>query len=299
MKLALSVAIATYNEEKNIRECLGSVKWAEEIVVFDESSTDQTVAIAKKYTSKVFAVKHDPMFHKTKQLAIDRCTKDWVLQLDADERITPPLMEEIKRAIERPEGMEAFQMPRRNFIFGRWIEHSGWYPDYQIKLFRRGKGHYPCQTVHEVITVEGEIGKLEAALVHSHYTSVSQFIERLNRYTTNDAKYLLAKGEKVDWTDAIKLPVDEFVKRFFFWEGYKDGVHGLVLALLQAFSRLVVFAKVWEEEGFWQKEVSLPELDAILVAKAKDYKYWILTEKIKQAKNPLVIFVDRLKRKLR
>lgn len=298
MKKSLSVAIATYNEEINIRECLESVKWAEEIVVFDESSTDQTVAIAKKYTDRIFVVKHDPMFHKTKQQAMDKCTGDWILQLDADERIAPRLAEEIKKVISRPEGMMAFRMPRRNFIFGRWMEHSGWYPDHQVKLFQRGKGHYPCQTVHEVIKVEGEIGSLQSELIHHHYTSVFQFIERLNRYTANDAKYLLAKGEKIDWTDAIKFPVDEFIKRFFFWEGYKDGVHGLVLALLQAFSRLVVFAKIWEEEGFWSKDISLPELDKVVAGKAKDYKYWVLTEEIKLTKNPLKIFTNRLRRKL-
>ena len=256
--MTLSVAIATFNEEKKIADCLESVKWADEIVIVDEKSSDETVQIAKKFTKKIFSVDHgsnhslgyDTMFHKTKQLALDKCTCNWILSLDADERVTPELRDEIKKIIAANQDVSNFQIPRKNMIFGQWLEHTGWYPDYQIRLFRRGTVRWPCKSVHELIQVDGQTGSLKSDLEHFQYTSVEQFIDRLNRYTTNDANFLIDKGEKVVWSDAISFPADEFLRRFFFWEGYKDGLHGLVLSLLQVVSRLVVFCKMWERQGF-------------------------------------------------
>lgn len=278
----ISVAIATRNEEKNIKDCLESISWADEIVVFDEKSTDKTVAIAKKYTSRVYLVDHDPMFHKTKQKAINKCTGDWVFQLDADERVTPELKKEVLLALGGHQTLEAFRVPRRSQIFGKRMEHTGWYPDYQIKLFKRGKGHYPCQTVHEDIEISGEVGTLKSDLWHFHYKTVSEYLLRHDDYTTNDALYLLSKGESVVWSDAIRFPIDEFLKRFFFWEGYKDGLHGLVLSLLQAFDRLIVFAKIWEKQKFWQyNDASFRQQVIDYSGKARqDWNHWLaVTEK--------------------
>lgn len=248
----LSVAILTLNEEKNIRDCLESVRWADEIVVVDEKSTDKTVAIAKGYTKKIYLVDHLAMFHKNKQTAIDHCTHDWILQIDADERLTLDLAREIKQVLSSgSKEFAGYKMPRKNHIFGKWFSHTGWYPDYQVKLFRRGLGHYPKETVHEQIDVKGRLGTLTGDLLHENYQTVGQFVDRLNRYTTNDAEFLQSRGETVVWSDAIKFPLDEFLKRFFLEEGYKDGMHGLILSLLQATNRLVVFAKIWEKQKFW------------------------------------------------
>jgi glycosyltransferase involved in cell wall biosynthesis len=285
----ISVAILTYNEEVNIKACLESVSWADEVILVDEKSGDATVKIAKKYTSKIFLVNHgsasglthDTMFHKHKQIALEKCTGDWIFQIDADERISPELAKEIKEAVDSPI-YNGFQVPRRNIIFGKWIEHTGWYPDYQVKLFRKGKGRYACKTVHEQIEIDGEIGVLTQDLIHSHYISVSQFIDRMNRYTTNDANFILGKNESVSWTDAVKFPVDEFLKRFFFLEGYRDGLHGLVLSGFQALNRLVVFAKIWEKQGFWKKENPEFREEFLKTVKrsASDWAYWVAqTEK--------------------
>lgn len=273
----LSVALTTFNEEKNVKNCLESVKWVNEIVVVDEKSSDKTVEITKKYTNKIFLVDHDPMFHKNKQLALDKCTGNWILQIDADERVTPELKSEIIKTIENAMYI-GYQIPRKNKIFGKYLEHTGWYPDYQIKLFKNGKGKFLCKSVHELIEIDGEIGTMKSDLLHEHYKSIEQFIDRMNRYTTNDAEFL---DKPVFWTDAIRFPFDEFLQRFFYWEGYKDGLHGLVLSLLQSFSRLIVFAKLWEKQEFFETGVDL-RAGIINESKkvAKDWYYWLTqTEK--------------------
>ncbi|MBI3558877.1 glycosyltransferase family 2 protein [Candidatus Gottesmanbacteria bacterium] len=277
MKTKISAAVLTYNEEENIEGCLESVKWADEIVLVDEKSSDKTVEIAKKYTKKVFLVDHDPMFHKNKQIALDKCTGNWILQIDADEKVTVELQKEILSIMGKESFFSGYKVPRKSKIFGKYLEHTGWYPDYQIKFFKNGKAKYLCETVHEQLKVDGEIGTLANNLIHNHYNSVAQFIDRLNRYTTNDAEYLLGKKENILWVDALRFPADEFLKRFFYLEGYKDGLHGLVLSLLQAFSRLIVFAKVWEKQGF--REYNSDKFrDEVMEYSKKvrhDWNYWI------------------------
>lgn len=248
----ISVAIATRNEESDIKDCLESVKWADEIVIFDEKSTDKTVSIAKKYTNLVFSTDHDPMFHRTKQKAVVKSTGDWILSLDADERVTEELKKEIFDKVNSKDAQAGYQFPRKSKIFGKWIEHSGWYPDYQVKLFKKGKGHYPCQSIHEMISIDGQIGMMEHDLLHMHYSTIDWFLNRRFEYTKDDAQNMISSGQKIVWFDAIKFPADEFFKRFFYWEGYKDGLHGLVLSLFMAFDRLIVFARIWENQKFWQ-----------------------------------------------
>ncbi len=279
----LSVAILTFNEEKNIRDCLESVRWADEIILVDEKSTDRTVEIAKKYTKKIFFVDHgtssgkthDTMFHAHKQLALDKCLGDWIFQIDADERLSPELAAEIKKILQSgSEKFAGYQVPRKNHVFGKWLRYTGWYPDYQIKLFRKGQGRYPIQSVHEQIELSGPVGTLTEDLLHEHYQSLEQFVDRMNRYTTNDAGYILSKGESVTWADAIKYPADEFLKRFFYWEGYKDGLHGLVLSLLQSFSRFVVFAKIWEKQKYWEYPGKDLRRDVISEVKKTRANFW-------------------------
>ncbi|MEK7565652.1 MAG: glycosyltransferase family 2 protein [Patescibacteria group bacterium] len=278
--MKLSVAIASYNEEKNLARCLESVRQlADEIIVVDEKSSDDTVRIAEKYTDKIFLVDHIPIFHKHKQMALDKCSREWILQIDCDEELSPELKKEIKNLDFTA---NAYKVPRKNFIFGKWLEHTGWYPDYQIKLVRKNKTHYPCKSVHEDLVVNGEIGTLKSDLLHYHYVSVDQFIDRMNRYTTNDAEFL---NQTVTWSDALKFPLDEFLKRFFYWEGYRDGLHGLVLSLLMALNRLVVFAKLWEKQKFFEynNKHFLSEFYKEIVKLKSDYKYW----QIQVEKNPL------------
>lgn len=312
-KIKISVAILTFNEEENIVDCLESVKWADEIVLVDEGSSDKTVELAKKYTNNIKIVDHDPdsksseskaadpsghetMFHKNKQKSIDFCKGDWILQIDADERVTSKLKDAVLSVVNSDQ-FSGYQVARKNIIFNKWLEHTGWYPDYQVKLFKRGKGWYPCKTVHELVEIDGEIGTLQGDLLHEHYKSVFQFIDRLNKYTTNDANFLIAKDESVVWYHALAYPLEEFVKRYFFWQGYKDGIHGLALSLLQAFSRLVVFAKVWEHQKFFEKNISLNEWNKEVGLLARNYRYWYKSAKIDMAQSKAKKLVYKLQRK--
>ena len=248
--MKLSVVISAYNEEAMIEDCLKSAKdLADEIIFVDNTSQDRTVEIAKKYTKKVFTRENDPvMLNKNKNFGFTKATGDWILSLDADERLTTELSAEIRNKI-RENHFSAYEIARKNIIFGKWIQHSIWWPDYNLRLFRQGKGKFPENHVHEKLEVEGEVGKLENPMIHHNYQTVSQFINKLNKtYTESETEHFIKSGKSINWFDAIRWPTNDFLKTFFMQKGYKDGLHGLVLSLFQAFYSLVFFAKVWERK---------------------------------------------------
>lgn len=297
----ISVCLATFNEEKNIKDCLESVRQlADEIVIVDGTSSDKTVEIAKKYTSKIIVRENPLMFHINKQKAFETATSDWILYLDADERVTPELKKELQYAIRNTQ-YAGFWIPRKNIIFGKWIQHTGWYPDHQLRLFKRGKAYLPCKSVHEQPELSGKAGRLKNPLIHLNYQTISQFIRRLNElYTENDKNVFLAEGKKIEWYDAIRFPAGEFLKRFFHQEGYKDGLHGLVLSLLQAFSVFVTFAKIWETQGFKEvkEEGFLEKVEKELVKGRKQLRYWFLTSRINEENVSLKKMVLKIRRRL-
>lgn len=302
----ISVCLATFNEEKNLADCLKSVQGlADEIVIVDGTSTDKTVAIAKKYGAKVIVRENPPMFHLNKQKAFEAATGDWILYLDADERVTPELKKEISEvtSVQRLATSEnkpaGFWLPRKNIIFGKWMEHTGWYPDYQLRLFRRGQAFLPCQTVHEQPVLQGQAGHLENPLWHENYQTISQFMGRLDKYTENDKNLFLAQQKKIEWFDAIRFPAAEFLKRFFREQGYKDGLHGLVLSLFQSFSAFVTFAKVWEAGNFKETDSQnfLVKTQKELVGALGEMRYWFLTAKVENTGNPVKKIWYRILRK--
>lgn len=307
----LSVILATFNEEKNIQACLASVKGlADEIVVVDGSSQDKTVALAKKAGAKVFVRPNPVMFHQNKQLAIQKATAEWILYLDADERVSEQLKREILEIIGhdvspqrvpsatvRGETPNGYWIPRKNIIFGKWIKHTGWWPDKQLRLFKNGKAKLPCRSLHEQPELQGKAGELKNPLLHYNYQTISQFVNRLNIYSDNDKNVFLASAKEINWLDAVRWPAQEFLRRFFQQEGYKDGLHGLVLSLLQAFSSLVTFAKVWEAKKFSEATVNLDKLNKAKNSFTKEWHYWLLTSKIKKARG-LTKLCNRLRRKL-
>lgn len=251
----ISVVVNTRNEQKNIQRCLESVATlADEIVVVDMQSTDDTVKIARQYTSRIFTHENTGYVEPARNFALAKATGDWILLLDADEvvpdTLVPKLINLAKNAI-----YTYYRIPRKNIIFGKWIRFSGWWPDYQIRFFRQGQVTWD-NDIHSFPVTEGKGMDLPAeeknALVHYHYETITQYIERLNRYTSQEAKQLIRDGYEFKWTDVIAKTSREFFNRFFGWQGYKDGLHGLVLSLLQAFSFLVVQLKVWESEQFKQ-----------------------------------------------
>lgn len=295
----ISVAIATFNEEKNIGDCLESVRQlADEIVIVDGTSTDRTVEIAKKYTKKIIVRENPLMFHINKQIAFDRASGDWVLYLDADERVSQSLKKEIQKKIKKTK-RDGFWIPRKNIIFGKWIKHSLWYPDYQLRLFRRGKAYLPCKSVHEQPKLSGKAGYLKNPLIHYNYQTVSQYVKRLNDlYTENDVRIFLAKKKKLHWYDAIRFPAQDFLSTFFARQGYKDGLHGLVLSILQAFSTFITFTKLWEAQGFKTKELQLSQVDKEFTRLKREVNYWLRSKQIEEA-SVFGSFFLRIRRKLR
>jgi len=235
-----------------------------------------------------------------KNYGFEKATSDWILSLDADERITPELAQEIRMMTNQYNNHAGYWIPRKNIIFGKWIEHTGWYPDYQLRLFKKGKGKFLEKHVHEMLHVEGETAKLQHPLLHLNYETVQQFIGKMSTiYTPNEAKNLQEKGYKVSYFDVITMPAKEFISRFFAQQGYKDGFHGLVLSLLQAFYYLLIVINVWQEEKFTEIK---GDKEYLFFAKElrkiqKELMYWYVTSLVEIHKNPIKKLQRKIKRK--
>lgn len=299
----LSVVISAYNEELKINKCLGSVrKIADEIIFIDNTSTDKTAEIAKKAGAKVFVRGNNPMLNINKNFGISKATGDWILYLDADEEVTEELREELKSISNKDSEIDGYKVPRKNIIFGKWIEHAGWYPDYQLRFFRNGKVKFPEGHVHEELIMEGRTGELKNPLVHKNFETVSQFLHKhFITYAPNEAEQLIKKGYVFNWQDAIRFPVSEFLSRFFARQGYKDGFHGLVLSLLMGFYHLVIFALIWEKYGFEQinNKDFIKETEKEFYKANKDLNYWFSLENVRNIKNPLKKISAKLFRKIK
>jgi len=272
----ISAIINTWNEEENIKRCLESVRRiASEIIVVDMHSKDRTAAIAKKLGAKVFFYKYLSYVEPARNFAISKTTGDWVLILDADEEITPFLAKRLEDLAQNSEEVTYFRLPRKNIIFGKWIKHSRWWPDYNIRFFKKGHVRW-SEKIHSVPLTRGTGKDFEAketnAIIHYHYQSISQYLERLNRYTKIQSRELINSGYRFSWPDIIKKPMGEFLSRFFVGESYKDGLHGLVLALLQAFSELVKYLKVWEKEKFIDQDIN--NYHEYFEDNINDYLHW-------------------------
>jgi len=294
----LSVVINAQNVEKDLPRALASIKdIAGEIVVVDQESTDNTVEIAKKFGAKVFIHPKVEYVELARNFALRQAQGQWLLVLDPDEEVSQGLAQKIKKILENPKA-DYYRIPRKNMIFGKWIEHSLWWPDYQIRLFKKGSVSWN-EIIHSVPMTQGAGGEIEEkeelAIVHHNYDSVEQFIEKLNRYTSVHSELLIKDGYKFVWTDIINKPFKEFVSRYFNGEGYKDGIHGLALSLLQAFSELTLYLKVWQKEKFVDENPKLSEVVKTLRSQEKDLHFWESDALYKESKK----FSDRLRRKLR
>lgn len=242
--MGLSVTIICLNEAGNIRDCLESVRFADEIVVCDSGSTDGTLEICRAYTDRVFT---DPWrgFAGHKNLALERATQDWIFSLDADERITPALAQEIRAALADP-AADGYTVPRRNHFLGQWIRHGGWYPDRTVRLFRRGRGRFLSRAVHEAVQVDGPVRQLTQPFDHFTYRSLSAYLQRMDRYSTLAADELWREGRRVRAGDLTLRPAATFLRMYLLQAGFRDGRAGLVLAGLYAAQTLAKYAKLWE-----------------------------------------------------
>jgi len=246
----ISIAIATFNEEKNIGECLESVKWADEIVVVDGTSSDKTAEIARKYTDKAIITTNKPMFHINKNMAIDNCTGDWILQLDADERVPAELKKEILEVANSDPKENGFWIKRKNYFLGKFLKKGGQYPDPVIRLFRKGKGRLPEKSVHEQIEIDGEVGWLKNDLIHIAYPSFFSYLHRSNRYTTHDAQRMFKKEIPISKPEFLQYlflkPLTTFLNIYFRHKGFLDGFAGFVFATFSALHHITTYIKYRE-----------------------------------------------------
>lgn len=250
---SISVAIITKNEEANIRRCLDSVRWADEIVVVDSGSTDGTLAICREYDCRVFEREWEG-FAAQKNHAIAQATGDWVLSIDADEELTSLLEEEVRLAVESGSA-DAFEMPRLNRFLGKWMRHGGWYPDRQLRLFRSGFGSFKAVPLHEHIELrEGAVlGRLRNDLLHYTYPTVQDFIRKADMYTSIEANARAVDNRlprSMPLALASAFPV-KFAEVYLYKQGWRDGLHGFVAATLMAWRVHMRTVKLWaraEEE---------------------------------------------------
>lgn len=230
----LSVIIITKNEENNISDCLASVAWADEIIVVDSGSTDNTVSLCRKYTDKILITDDWPGFGPQKNRALDRATGEWVLSIDADERVTKALETEIKQAIAHGKA-SAFRIPRQSRYCGRWIKHSGWSPDYVIRLFRRDSARFSDDIVHEKVLVsQGELGTLKTPLKHYSFNSLEEVLDKTNSYSSANALKSYECGKKSSLSKAILHGLWAFVRTYVLQVGFLDGREGFMLAVSNA-----------------------------------------------------------------
>jgi glycosyltransferase involved in cell wall biosynthesis len=241
----VSILVITRNEEANIAECLASAAWAREIVVVDAESTDRTVELARASNAKVFV---EPWrgYAGAKQFALDRCSEPWVLWLDADERVTPELAEEIATAVVKDEPLAAYRMGRRAYFLGKWIRHCGWYPAPVARLFRRDRARFGEERVHESLRVDGPIGRLRSDLLHFTDRTLDGYFEKFNRYTTLAAEDLASRGERASMSDLLLRAPFTFFRMYVLQLGVLDGYHGFLVSALSAAYVLVKYAKLRE-----------------------------------------------------
>lgn len=299
MGIKISVVINTLNEEKVIEQAVASVKWANEVLVCDMNSEDNTALVAKKAGAKVIFIKRQPFVELARNLSISKTSGDWILVMDPDEEIPESLGVKL-REIANAGGVATYvDVPRKNLIFNKWVKASMWWPDYKPRFFKKGsvtwgnKIHLPQQTTGQGITLPADE---RYAFIHHHYASIGQFLSRMNRYTTIQAKELVEQGYQFKWQDLISKPLSEFLGRYFANRGFEDGLHGLVLSMLQAFSFLLVYIKVWEMEGFKEEKIEFGSLKVEADNAGKELRYWFKYGNL--SKNPLKRFIQRAKNKV-
>lgn len=296
----ISVVISTYNRADSLSRTLSSVKkFAKEIIVVDNSSTDTTCDIAKKFGAKVYTRPNNLMLNVNKNFGFTKATGDWILCLDDDEEVPAELAQEIKAVVSEG-GHNGYWIPRKNIIFGRWIRHGIWWPDRQLRLFKKGTGKYPQLHVHEYIEVTGSTGVLTTPYVHYNYDSLSQYLDKMQHiYTENEVQKYIASGYRISWRDAVRFPASDFIKLYFAESGYKDGLHGLVLALLQAFYSFIIFVKLWERDSFREIDIHPQQITHELGRTGNEMAYWLTTMKMRESTNPVSRLWYRLVRRMK
>jgi glycosyltransferase involved in cell wall biosynthesis len=233
MTTRLSVAIITLNEERNLAECLASVAFADEIVVVDGGSQDGTCEIARAAGALVIDAPAWPGFGIQKNRAIDACSGDWVLSIDADERVPQVLRDEILHKLANP-SCDVYEMPRSSYYCGRFMRHSGWWPDYVRRLFRRGTARFSPAPVHESLQTDANVGRLKNPLEHWSFRTMEQVLHKVNHYSSLSAPIVLQRGRRPTVATAVLHGISAFLRTYLLKRGFLDGAHGFMLAVSNA-----------------------------------------------------------------
>jgi glycosyltransferase involved in cell wall biosynthesis len=242
----LTVITLTLNEERNIGACLESARWADEMIVVDSGSVDRTVEIAGTYTQKVHTIVWQG-YGAARNYALQSAGGDWILWLDADERVTPELAEEIRAILhDNPAAVSGYAIARRAYFLGRWIRHSGWYPGRVVRLFRRGHARFTESHVHEQLEIDGTVHATANDLIHLTDPDLEHYLAKSNKYTSLAAEDMLMAGRNFRMVDMLVRPPFQFVKMYLLRGGFLDGVEGLILAVLSAAYVFTKYAKLRE-----------------------------------------------------
>lgn len=256
----LSVVVLTKNEEKNIAPCLESVKWADEIIVIDDRSTDNTMDIARRYTDNVIVHSLVNNFSEQRNLGLDRATGDWILQMDADERVTDELRAKITAILKDGSSLSAFSFKRANNFCGKFLTAGGENLHRPLRLFKKDKARFSGDRIHEKLMVAGLTGEIEAVMEHYNFPDISHYVETQDFYCGLEARALYEKlghiPEKKLRKELTIGPAKLFFKIYIKKRGYKDGLHGLVFAMLSTWRRFLIYAKYWElNQSYYKGEV--------------------------------------------
>ena len=243
----VSVIVITKDEAANIGEALETVSWADEILVVDAESTDETVAIARRHATRVL-VRPWSGYSEQKNFAAGLARHDWILSVDADERVTPALADAIRRALAARPEERGFEVPRVTFHLGRWIRSTDWYPDYQLRLYDRRSARWNDRPVHESVAVDGRVGRLRGELQHFAYRDLSHHLQTIDRYTTLAAAHMDERGQRAGFADLLLHPPLAFLRNYVLRMGLRDGLPGLMVSLLNSYYVMLKFAKLWERQ---------------------------------------------------
>ena len=249
--MSLSVILITKNEEANLKDCLESVSFANEIIVVDSQSSDKTQEIAQSFGAKLEVTSDWPGFGPQKNRALNLATQEWVLSIDADERVTPELKEELLAVISSKDAANCYAIPRSSWYCGRFMKHSGWYPDYVDRLFKRGTAKFSDHLVHERLLPDGPVAKLENHFLHYSFRDFSQVLKKVDAYSTASAEQAYLKCKRSSVGKAIGHGLWAFFRTYFLRRGFLDGSQGLALAISNAEGTYYRYIKIWllEQSG--------------------------------------------------
>ncbi len=244
-KVPVSICIIAKNEEKRLPDCLASVRWADEVIVLDDESTDKTQEVARSFGAKVAFRKMD-IEGRQRNFAYAQAKNSWVLSLDADERVTPQLAEEIKKAVASSNGYAAFSIPIKTFIGKNWIQGAGYYPAPKVRLFLKDKFKYEEASVHPRMILDGKCGSIKGDILHYSCQNFGQFLGKLNRETELEAQKWIRDGRKVSLPNILRKTIDRFLKNYFIKGGFKHGFPGFLMSYFHSFYQLMSYARYWE-----------------------------------------------------